>query len=124
MAPSPKLVRSLLVLGLSFVCGQTTAQSQTTPHPILFATVFPIQNDFATIGAVFATHPPGQSAAGRGGDLWIRYQNGALRNITREAGLGVAGVNQSGPLSIAVRDVSVRADATRAVFSLVKGSPA
>ena len=41
MAKSPKLFRSLLFLGLLSVLPYATAQNQTTPHPILFATVFP-----------------------------------------------------------------------------------
>ncbi len=122
MRPTLRFLTALISAGFaSLTC---VAKAQTTPHPILFVTVFPIQNDFATIGAVFGTHPPGPSSAGRGGDLWIRYPNGALRNITREAGLGVATANQSGPLSIAVRDASVHWSASRAVFSLVKGTPA
>lgn len=107
------------------VAGPAGAQSNlVTPHPILFVTVFPIQNDFATIGSVFSNHGPGRSDAGRGGDLWIRYTNGALRNITREEGFGVAAVSQAGPDAIAVRDVSVHWGATRAVFSLARGNPA
>lgn len=105
--------------------GQAVAQSDyATPHPILFVTVFPIQNDFATIGSVFGNHDPSPEDSGRGGDLWIRYPDGQLRNITREEGFGIAGVSQESPDAIAVRDVSVHWDATRAVFSLARGNPA
>ena len=112
----------LLALPLA---GPAAAQSNfATPHPILFVTVFPIQADFATIGSVFGNHEATHEKAGRGGDLWIRYPNGQLRNITREEGFGVAGVSQAGDDAIAVRDVSVHWNATRAVFSIARGSPA
>lgn len=115
--------RLTVLFALAGACAPD-ASAQTTPHPILFVTVFPLRNDFATIGAVFATHSATPSAAGRGGDLWIRYGDGTLRNITRQAGLGIAGVDQNSPNAIAVRDVAVHWNATRAVFSLAQGSPA
>jgi hypothetical protein len=39
-----------------------------TPHPVLFVTVFPIQNDFATIGSVFGTHD--RASRRRNRPLW------------------------------------------------------
>jgi hypothetical protein len=115
------------IAGLLLAASAAGARAQSnyvTPHPILFVTVFPIRADFATIGSVFANHLPDPDDTGRGGDLWIRYPNGQLRNITREEGFGVAGIDQSGADAIAVRDVSVHWNATRAVFSLVRGEPA
>jgi hypothetical protein len=115
-----------LIAGAVLAAAALPAAAQSnfaTPHPILFVTVFPIQNDFATVGSVFGNHGATPEDTGRGGDLWIRYPNGQLRNITREEGFGVAGVDQSGPDAIAVRDVAVHWDATRAVFSLARGNP-
>lgn len=99
------------------------AQAQvTTPNPILFVTQFPIPDDFAAIGSVFANHRGNTELVGRGGDLYIRYGNGTLRNLTREAGYGEAGVMQ-GANAIAVRDPAVHWSGTKAVFSMVIGAP-
>jgi hypothetical protein len=51
-----------------------------TPHAILFVTQVPVPTDFTTIGSTFGNH--------RGGDLWIRYPDGTLRNLTALAGYG------------------------------------
>ena len=92
------------------------------PNPILFVTQVPIPADFTTIGSTFGNHLPSVNSVGRGGDLYIRYTDGTLRNLTREAGFGSADAFQ-GSESIAVRDPSVHWDATRAVFSMVVGAP-
>ncbi len=91
------------------------------PHPILFVTQMPIGGDFATIGSVFANHGAGLQDVGRGGDLWIRYPNGTLRNLTQQAGYGTTGFQ--GASSIAVRNPSVHWNGTKAIFSMVIGAP-
>ncbi len=91
------------------------------PHPILFVTQMPIGEDFATIGSVFANHQAGLQDVGRGGDLYIRYPNGTLRNLTAEAGYGVNGFQ--GANAIAVRNPAVSWDGSKAVFSMVVGAP-
>jgi hypothetical protein len=103
------------------VRAQTAAQ--TTPHPILFVTQMPISLDFAAIGSVFANHRANIALSGRGGDLYIRYPDGSLRNLTREAGFGTAASFQ-GANAIAVRDPAVHWSGTKAVFSMVVGAPA
>jgi len=90
-------------------------------NPILFVTQFPIAADFATIGSTFGNHSGEISVTGRGGDLYIRYANGTLRNLTREAGFG--GTGFQGEDSIAVRDPAVHWSATKALFSMVIGAP-
>jgi hypothetical protein len=118
-----RTTRTFFALLATFAVGAAAAQAPVqTPHPILFVTVFPIKNDFGSIGSVFGNHSPARAQAGRGGDLWIRYQDGALRNITRELGYGVAGQSQTGAAAIAVRDASVHWDATRALFSMTSGT--
>lgn len=96
---------------------------QTTPHPILFVTQMPISADFAAIGSVFGNHRASIALTGRGGDLYIRYPDGALRNLTLEAGFGSA-VAFQGANAIAVRDPAVHWSGTKAVFSMVVGAPA
>jgi hypothetical protein len=95
----------------------------TGDFPILFVTQVPVKADFATIGSTFGNHKPGVASAHRGGDLWIRYPDGTLKNLTRAAGLGIEGP-QRGNDAIAVRDPSVHWDAQKALFSMVKGDDA
>lgn len=91
------------------------------PNPLLFVTQVPVPADFATIGSVFANHRGGMQSVARGGDLWIRYADGSLRNLTQEAGYGNAG--RQGANSIAVRDPAVSFAGDRAVFSMLVGAP-
>ena len=96
--------------------------SQAAPsHPILFVTQVPVPNDFTTIGSTFGNHQGTLGSAFRGGDLWIRYPDGTLRNLTAEAGFGSEGFQ--GENSIAVRDPAVHWDGEKAVFSMVVGAP-
>lgn len=94
----------------------------TTPNPIMFVTQYPVPNDFATIGSVFANHRAALSSSGRGGDLYIRYGDGSLRNLTAEAGFGLASGLQ-GSAAISVRDPAVHWNGTKAVFSMAIGAP-
>jgi len=93
----------------------------TLANPVMFVTQMPIATDFATIGSVFANHEPTMQDVGRGGDLYIRYPNGTLRNLTQEAGLGMD--DFQGDESIAVRDPAVHWSGTRALFSMATGAP-
>ncbi len=112
-------MRKLLLASLVGLCG--FAAAQTTPNPILFVTQVPVPVDFAAIGSTFANHTATVSAVYRGGDLWIRYGDGTLRNLTAAAGFGNA--NFQGANSIAVRDPYVHWNGTKAVFAMVVGSP-
>ncbi|HMN28336.1 MAG TPA: hypothetical protein PKE45_09305, partial [Caldilineaceae bacterium] len=94
----------------------------TTPFPILFVTQPPLPNDFTTINAVFGNHQPGMQESNRGGDLWIRYPDGTLKNLTAAAGYGNDGFQ--GANAIAVRDPAVYWDGSKAIFSMVIGAPA
>ena len=58
---------------------------------------------------------------GRGGDLWIRYPDGSLKNLTAAAGFGQAGLQ--GAKAIQVRDPAVHWNGNKAVFSMVIGAP-
>ena len=98
-----------------------SATAVNTPYPILFVTQIPIPADFTTIGSVFGNHDPQLQAVGRGGDLWIRYPDGTLRNLTAEGGFGMTGFQ--GADSIAVRDPAVHWSGDKALFSMVIGAP-
>lgn len=91
-------------------------------NPILFVTQVPIGFDFTTIGSAFGNHRPDVDSCGRGGDLYIRYPDGSVRNLTAEAGFGSPNGFQ-GTNSISVREPAVSWDGTKAVFSMVVGAP-
>jgi hypothetical protein len=99
------------------------ANGLTLPNPVLFVTQVPIGDDFTTIGSVFGNHKAGTDYAGRGGDLYIRYTDGTLKNLTAAAGFG-KGDGFQGAGSIAVRDPAVHWNGTKAIFSMVIGAPA
>ncbi|MGJ4729195.1 hypothetical protein [Luteimonas sp. SDU101] len=92
-------------------------------NPILFVTQVPTQggDPFASRLSTFANHMGNMGSALRGGDLMIRYPDGALRNLTREAGYGMDGLQ--GANAIAVREPTVHWSGTKAIFSMVVGAP-
>jgi hypothetical protein len=92
-----------------------------TTNPILFVTQVPMDEDFTTIGSTFGNHSGQVDSAPRGGDLWIRYPDGSLKNLTRTAGFGMEG--RQGANAIAVREPSVHWNGTKALFSMVIGAP-
>lgn len=118
----PWLVLVILLLGLPGGAGRTLARPADLPNPILFVTQIPIPADFTTIGSTFGNHLGAVDAAGRGGDLWIRYPDGRMKNLTAAAGFGMEG--RQGAKAIAVRDPAVHWDGEKALFSMVVGAPA
>jgi Hydrazine synthase alpha subunit middle domain len=96
---------------------------QAVTNPILFVTQVPtIGGDvFGSITSTFANHIPTIDRVVRGGDLMIRYPDGSLRNLTREAGFGESAERQLSR-AIAVRDPSVHWSGTKALFSMLVGA--
>ncbi|MCC6952736.1 MAG: hypothetical protein IT290_01320 [Deltaproteobacteria bacterium] len=90
-------------------------------HPIVFVTMVPNPADFGTLAATFGNHVPNPNTAYRGGDLWIRYADGTLRNLTLAGGYGTTGFQ--GANAIAVRDPAVHFDGNKIIFSMVVGAP-
>ena len=90
-------------------------------NSIIFVTQVPIPADFTTLGSVFGNHQATPESCGRGGDLWIRYPEGGLRNLTRSAGFGVYGAQHTN--GIAVRQPAVHWSGRKAVFSMIVGAP-
>jgi hypothetical protein len=91
-------------------------------NPILFATQVPVAT-FAHVASAFDSQQTSVAQAPRGGDLWIRYPDGKLRNLTQEAGYGLAGA-QDGAKAIAVRQPTVDWNGQKAIFSMLVGAPA
>jgi hypothetical protein len=113
---APAMVAVAVGLGLTTVAQESPV---ATPYPILFVTQVPVPADFTTIGAVFGNHRATLDSVARGGDLWIRYPDGSMKNVTAAAGLGATGLQ--GSTAIAVREPSVHWSGTKAVFSMVIG---
>lgn len=101
---------------------QTSKGGPQLPNPVLFATQVPIPEDFLTIGSTFGNHIPSIRAVGRGGDLYLRFPDGFLKNLTQLAGFGSSGAHQD-EHAIAVRDPHVHWSGQKAIFSMVIGAP-
>lgn len=101
---------------------EAPAAPTALPYPIMFVTQIPHAQGFGSVTTTFGNHYPGMGETGRGGDLYIRYPNGQLRNLTAEAGFGGSGL-LTATLGIAVRDPAISWDGTKALFSMVIGAP-
>ncbi len=115
----------VVVLGAAFTSKTVQAQAPTIDglrNPILFVTQVPTPGEvFASRTSTFANHLSVIDRAPRGGDLMIRYPDGSLRNLTKEARFGADG--QQGKTAIAVREPSVHWSGDKALFSMVIGAP-
>ncbi|KNZ34100.1 MAG: hypothetical protein AD742_01340 [Methylibium sp. NZG] len=90
----------------------------------MFATQVPtLKNgkDTGTRAATFSNHLGDVGRVVRGGDLMIRYPDGTLRNLTKEARFGMDGLQ--GAQAIAVREPSMHWSGSKALFSMVIGAP-
>ncbi|MGN6182345.1 MAG: hypothetical protein ACTHQM_01685, partial [Thermoanaerobaculia bacterium] len=106
---------------LALVFVMFAASAAPPSNPILFVTQVPVPGDFTTVASTFGNHLARVDTAARGGDLWIRYTDGTLKNLTRTAGYGMQGMQ--GANAIAVREPSVHWSGTKALFSMVIGAP-
>jgi hypothetical protein len=111
----------ILVAMVASILATAALAAPNLSNPVMFVTQVPVPADFATVGSVFANHMGDMESAARGGDLWIRYPNGSLRNLTAEAGYGNSG--QQGANAIAVRDPAIHFGGNKAVFSMIVGAP-
>ena len=99
---------------------QTLAPCLALPNnPIIFVAQIPIPNDFATVNATFGNQS-GSIDQRAFGDLYIRYADGTLKNLTSAGGYGNTGMQ--GANSISVRDPAVHWSGTKVVFSMVIGA--
>lgn len=89
---------------------------------IVFVGQVPWPFDFANFASTFGNHRASTNDAPRGGDLFIRYSNGSIKNLTRLAGYGRDGFQ--GTNGIAVRDPAVHWSGTKVIFSMVIGGVA
>lgn len=96
---------------------------KTTANPVLFVTQVP-SAAFLNVSSAFGAIQTSVQQTPRGGDLWIRYPDGSLRNLTAEAGFGMPSGSQDGANAIAVRQPTVHWSGTKAIFSMLVGAPA
>jgi hypothetical protein len=116
----PRLISLLLGIAAFFSILVSSALALPT-NPVVFVTQPPWPSDFTTVNATFGNHLAAMSSVPRGGDLYIRYPDGTLKNLTQAAGYGSAGMQ--GASAIAVRDPAVYWDASKVIFSMVVGAP-
>ena len=110
----------VVIIGLSWpMSGLAQSGPAALPNPVLFVTQVPVPADFTTIGSVFGNHLASLSSVARGGDLWIRYGDGTLKNLTQAAGYGNSGMQ--GATAIAVREPSVHWSGSKALFNFAHG---
>lgn len=111
-------MKKVLVL-LSFLLTLTVQAGPT--NAIMFVSQVPIAGDFTSIASTFGNHKADLDSCGRGGDLYIRYPDGTIKNLTRAAGYGLWGDQSTN--GITVRQPSIYWDGKKAVFSMVVGAP-
>lgn len=94
-----------------------------TNHPIVFVTSVPVVSIQSQLSA-FGNHGSSILDSIPGGDLYIRYQDGRLKNITGSAGYGVPTAEiQEGAKPISVRQPTVHWSGKKVIFSMLIGGP-
>lgn len=95
----------------------------TVINPIIFVASVPVISMKSHLNA-FGNHGTSILDSIPGGDLYIKYPSGQLRNLTAEAGFGVAsGEIQEGEKPIAVRQPTVHWSGKKVIFSMLTGGP-
>lgn len=116
--PSKRLINLIISFSLFY---SLTGFAQSLSHPIMFCTQVPNAVDFTTPMSTFGNHTTRIFQIPRGGDLYMIYPNGTLKNLTQLAGFGDTGSMQ-GENAIAVRDPHVHWDGKKAIFSMIIGA--
>ncbi len=111
----------MLKLGLLLSLGVALSVQAGPTNSILFVTQVQIPGDFTSIGSTFGNQKSDLESCGRGGDLYIRYPDGTVKNLTRAAGFGHWGDQSTN--GIAVRQPSIHWSGKKAVFSMAVGAP-
>jgi hypothetical protein len=118
------MISKIFLIGLAAIL-LLNSDSKALPNPIIFVTQVPAAGGHNAMGDPFANHLGDIQNVRRGGDLYILYPDGTLKNITAICGYGSTGANGfQDQNSIAVREPSVSWDGTKALFSMVIGAPA
>src|SRR4051812_14070874 len=111
----------MLKLGMLFSLGVALSLQAGPTNFLFFVFQIQISGGFTSIGSTFGNQKPDLDSCGRGGDLYIRYPDGTVKNLTRAAGFGLWGDQSTN--GIAVRQPSIHWSGKKAVFSMVVGAP-
>lgn len=114
-----KTLRSLFVA--SIAAALVSAAPAAIQNPVMFVTVTPstggtISGTYGHFVGFVDNHQGNPNRAPRGGDLYIVYPDGSLRNLTAECGYGLAAGQE-----ITVREPSIHWNGTKAVFAMAVG---
>ncbi|MBC7714715.1 MAG: hypothetical protein H7177_15320 [Rhizobacter sp.] len=94
-----------------------------TNNPIVFVASVPVVGILGQLNA-FGNHGTSIVDSIPGGDLYIRYPDGDLKNLTATAGFGIATTEiQEGKKAIAVRSPSIHWSGKKIIFSMLVGGP-
>jgi hypothetical protein len=94
-----------------------------TNYPIVFVANVPVVSFLGQLNA-FGNHGTTILDSIPGGDLFIRYSNGDLKNLTAAAGYGLPSDQiQEGDKPIAVRQPTIHWDGKKILFSMLIGGP-
>lgn len=94
-----------------------------TSYPIVFVTYVPVVSMLSQLNA-FGNHGTSIVDSIPGGDLYIRYQDGGIKNITESAGYGLPSSEiQAGEKPISVRQPTVHWSGKKVLFSMLVGGP-
>ncbi len=130
LAACARRVGALVVTAL--ISASPALHAGNPTNPILFVTQVPIPEEvnsrdvtqsFMSIASPFSNHLADTLHAGRGGSLWVRFNNGQLVNLLTVADWGAIPGGQPTADAMAVRNPSVNWTATKAIFSMTTGKP-
>lgn len=132
-------MKSLRLFLAASILAALPAAATNPPNPILYVTQMPIPDEglnhditLSKMNVTTTMQSPFADPlhAGRGGSLWIRYANGARRNLLAAASLGGSvdangnATGFQGAGSIAVQHPFVHWGGQKAIFAMVTGAPA
>lgn len=130
LARLARRLRALFVSALVSACPVLHAGNPT--NPILFVTQVPIPEEvntrdvtqsFMSIASPFSNHLADTLHAGRGGSLWVRFNDGQVVNLLAAADWSAIPTGQPAFDAMAVRNPAVNWTATKAIFSMTFGKP-
>jgi Calx-beta domain len=117
------------------VCGLAlapTLHAGNPANPILFVTQVPIPEEvntrditqsFMSITSPFGNHQADTLHAGRGGSLFVRFNNGQIVDLLAAADWSAIAGGKPASDAMAVRNPAVNWTATKAIFSMTVGKP-
>jgi hypothetical protein len=119
-----------IVLALCSICGALRAGNPA--NPILFVTQTPMPEEvnsrdvltsYQSCVSPFSNHLADTAHAGRGGSLYIRFNDGQIINMLNVADWTAISGGQPAANTVAVRNPAVNWTADKAIFSMVIGAP-